>query len=75
MGRMWPADYRARSDAVYPANGRNTAVKQKADTRGELPLISRHFDNPCPGVFGAAMRIQNTEGTLQNLIDETNALR
>lgn len=50
-------------------------LKQRADARGEFPLVSKYFDNPYLGIFGVALRIQNNEGTLQNLIDEMNALR
>ena len=51
------------------------ALKEKAEESGIAPLVARYFDNPSLGLIGAAMKIPQDEGTLQELTEQFNSLK
>ena len=47
----------------------------KAEESGTAPLVAKYFDDPTLGLIGAAMKIPQDEGTLQELTDQFNSLK
>ena len=50
-------------------------LKIKAEESGTAPLVAKYFDDPTLGLIGAAMKIPQDEGTLQELTDQFNSLK
>ena len=50
-------------------------LKEKAEQSGTAPLVAKYFDNPTLGLIGAAMKMPQDEGTLQELMDQFNSLK